>query len=67
MPNEAEQRSSKKHLPTRVVASRHDTSVAMIEKHYSRFIIGGPSEALTRATLLDFEELPTSADLVQIS
>jgi hypothetical protein len=41
-------------VPVRIVASHHDTSVAMIEKHYSRFIIGDPSEKLTRATLIDF-------------
>ncbi|MCK1730588.1 tyrosine-type recombinase/integrase [Bradyrhizobium sp. 142] len=45
-----------KGVPTRVVAAHHDTSVAMIEKNYSRYIIGDPSEALTRATLLDFEK-----------
>jgi site-specific recombinase XerD len=45
-----------KGVPTRVVAAGHDTSVMMLEKHYSRFIIGDPSEALTRATLLDFEK-----------
>ncbi|MGY3360513.1 integrase [Bradyrhizobium sp. GM0.4] len=43
-------------VPTRVVAAHHDTSVAMIEKNYSRHIIGDPSEALTRATLLNFEK-----------
>ncbi|MCK1709008.1 MULTISPECIES: site-specific integrase [unclassified Bradyrhizobium] len=43
-------------VPTRVVAAHHDTSVAMIEKNYSRYIIGDPSDALTRATLLDFEK-----------
>lgn len=45
-----------KGVPTRVVAAHHDTSVAMIEKNYSRYIIGDPSDALTRATLLDFEK-----------
>jgi integrase len=45
-----------KGVPTRIVAAHHDTSVAMIEKNYSRYIIGDPSEALTRATLLDFEK-----------
>ncbi|WP_369720332.1 site-specific integrase [Bradyrhizobium sp. LLZ17] len=45
-----------KGVPTRVVAAHHDTSVAMIEKNYSRFIIGDPSDALTRATLLDLEK-----------
>ena len=45
-------------VPTRIVAAQHDAWVAMIEKNYSRYIIGDPSEALTRATLLDFGELP---------
>lgn len=45
-----------KGVPARVVAAHHDTSVAMIERNYSRFIIGDPSDALTRATLLDFEK-----------
>ena len=48
-----------KGVPTRVVAAHHDTSVAMIEKNYSRFIIGDPSDALTRATLLDLEKSPS--------
>lgn len=56
-----------KGVPTRVVAAHHDTSVAMIEKNYSRYIIGDPSDALTRATLLDLAELPISADVVAIS
>src|SRR5207247_4590213 len=31
-----------KGVPTRIVAAHHDTSVAMIEKNYSRYIIGDP-------------------------
>jgi hypothetical protein len=54
-------------VPVRVAASHHDTSVAMIEKHYSRFIIGDPSEALTRATLLDFGVASASADVVPLA
>jgi site-specific recombinase XerD len=50
-----------KGVPVRIVAAGHDTSVAMIEKNYSRYIIGDPSEALTRATLLDFEKSPSLA------
>jgi integrase len=42
------------HIPTRVVASHHDTSVAMIEKHYSKRIIGEPTDAMVRQTLVDF-------------
>jgi integrase len=39
--------------PLRVVAASHDTSVAMIEKNYSRHIIGDPSDALMRRAMLD--------------
>jgi site-specific recombinase XerD len=56
-----------KGVPTRVVAAHHDTSVAMIEKNYSRFIIGDPSDALTRATLIDFKEQSTSAEVITIA
>jgi hypothetical protein len=55
-----------KGVPTRVVAAHHDTSVAMIEKNYSRYIIGDPSEAMTRATLLDLGALSGSADVVPL-
>ncbi len=40
-------------VPVRVTASHHDTSAQMIEANYSRFIIGDPSDALVRRTLLD--------------
>jgi integrase len=56
-----------KGVPTRVVAAHHDTSVAMIEKNYSRYIIGDPSEAMTRATLIDFQELPAAADVILVA
>jgi hypothetical protein len=56
-----------KPVPIRVVAAHHDTSVAMIEKNYSRYIIGDPSEALTRATLLDLGALSGSADVVPLA
>jgi len=39
-------------VPIRVVAANHDTSVAMIEKTYARFI-SDHSEALTRAAMFD--------------
>jgi integrase len=55
-----------KGVPTRIVAAHHDTSVAMIEKNYSRYIIGDPSEAMTRATLLDLGALSGSADVVPL-
>lgn len=40
-------------VPVRLVAAAHDTSVVMIEKNYSRYIIGDASDALVRRTLLD--------------
>jgi integrase len=39
-------------VPTRVVAINHDTSVAIIEKNYSRYIFDH-SDKVTRAALLD--------------
>ena len=43
------------NVPIRVVAAGHDTSVAMIEKSYARFI-QGHTDALVRATLLDADQ-----------
>ena len=43
-----------KRVPTRVVAAHHDTSVAMIEKHYSKRILGESTDAMVRETLADF-------------
>jgi integrase len=54
-----------KGVPTRVVAAHHDTSVAMIEKNYSRYI-SDHSDALTRATLLDLGAAPSTADVIQM-
>jgi hypothetical protein len=54
-------------VPVRVVASHHDTSVAMIEKHYSRYITGDPSDALTRRTLIDFTAPPPGDNVVPIT
>jgi hypothetical protein len=42
--------------PIRVVASLHDTSVAMIERTYSKFITDH-SDALSRRALLDTTRL----------
>jgi len=39
-------------VPVRIVAVNHDTSIAMIERTYSRHI-GDHSDALARAALLD--------------
>src|SRR5438045_5943900 len=51
------------NVPVRVVAVNHDTSVAMIERTYSRYI-GDHSDALARAALLDTTEQP--ADVVPL-
>jgi hypothetical protein len=40
------------HVPTRVVAINHDTSVAIIEKSYSRYI-SDHSDKVTREALLN--------------
>jgi integrase len=55
-----------KGMPIRVVAANHDTSVAIIEKHYSRYILNH-SDELTRATLPDLAALPSSADVVPLA
>ena len=39
-------------VPIRVVAVNHDTSIAMLERTYSRYI-GDHSDALARGALLD--------------
>jgi hypothetical protein len=53
-------------VPTRVVAAHHDTSVAMLEKTYSRHIIGDPSDAITRRALLDLGKPPAGPNVVPI-
>jgi integrase len=42
-------------VPVRVVAVNHDTSIAMIERTYSRYI-GDHADALARVALLDIGE-----------
>lgn len=37
------------NLPIRLVAAAHDTSVAIVEKHYSRFIVSGLEDMLRAA------------------
>ncbi|WP_029079840.1 site-specific integrase [Bradyrhizobium sp. th.b2] len=51
-------------LPTRVVAGNHDTSVIMIERNYSRFIIGDMTEEITRKTLPDLGSAPRSSPVL---
>ena len=50
-------------VPIRVVAVNHDTSIAMLERTYTRHI-GDFSDALARGALLDMTE-PAVADLVE--
>ena len=54
-------------VPTRVVAAHHDTSIAMIERNYSRYILGDSTEALTRAALPDFGAPANLADIVPLA
>jgi integrase len=54
-------------VPVRVVASHHDTSTEMIERHYSRYITD-VSDTLTRRTLLDFDApAPARTNIVPIA
>jgi integrase len=52
-------------VPVRVVAVNHDTSVAMIERTYSRYI-GDHADALARVALLDIATVP-DGNVVPIS
>src|SRR5262245_59452935 len=49
------QRALLRSVPVRVVATQHDTSVAMIERTYSRFI-ADHADAITRAAMLEVEQ-----------
>src|SRR6476661_4299522 len=51
------------NVPIRLVASLHNTSVAMIEKHYSRYIVEHTDDISCRA-LLQHDELQAAADNV---
>jgi hypothetical protein len=51
-------------VPIRIVAVNHDTSIAMLERTYSRHI-GDHAEALARGALLD-TDAPV-ADVVSIA
>ena len=50
-------------VPIRLVASLHNTSVAMIEKHYSRYITEHSIDDITRAGLLS-EPAPAADNVV---
>jgi integrase len=55
-------RALKKNIPIRIVAASHDTSVAAIERHYSRHILQH-SDELSRRALLD-HDAPEAVDNV---
>lgn len=55
-----------KGVPTRIVAAGHDTSVAMIEKNYSRYITDH-SDAITRAVLLDTTARPSATNVIPLA
>lgn len=44
-------RGLRANLPIRLVAALHDTSVAMIERHYARWIVDGLDELAARAVV----------------
>lgn len=44
-------RGLRQGLPTRLVAALHDTSVQMIERHYSRWIVDGLEELAAKAVV----------------
>jgi hypothetical protein len=52
-------------VPVRVVAVNHDTSVAMLERTYSRYI-GDHSDNLSRRAMLDLDVAPSAANVVSI-
>ena len=51
-----------RNVPIRLVASLHNTSVAMIEKHYSKYITEHSSDDISRHGLL--HRSPPAADNV---
>jgi integrase len=54
-------------VPLRLVAAGHDTSSAIIERNYSRHIIGDPSDALTRRAMLDLATPATADNVVPLA
>jgi integrase len=44
-------RAIRSGLPIRLVAAMHDTSVAMIERHYARYIVDGLEELAAKAVV----------------
>jgi integrase len=58
------QRALLRSVPVRVVATQHDTSVAMIERTYSRFI-ADHADAITRAAMLEVDQ-PAAAKIIPL-
>ena len=54
-----------RNVPIRLVASLHNTSVAMIEKHYSKYITEHSIDDITRAGLLS-EPTPAADNVVAL-
>ena len=54
-----------RNVPIRLVASLHNTSVAMIEKHYSRYITEHSIDDITRIGLLS-EPMPATDNVVAL-
>ena len=54
-----------RNVPIRIIATTHDTSVSMIEKHYSKFI-ADHSDELSRAALLDHKPTPAADNIVPL-
>jgi len=54
------------NIPIRIVASLHNTSVAMIEKHYSRCITEHSIDDISRRALLQ-HELPMGGNVVPLA
>jgi integrase len=55
-----------RNVPIRLVASVHNTSVAMIEKHYSRYITEHSIDDITRAGLLS-QPTPAADNVVALA
>ena len=55
-----------RNVPIRLVASLHNTSVAMIEKHYSRYITEHSIDDITRAALLQHEPVSAGDNVVAL-
>ncbi len=54
-----------RNVPIRLVASLHNTSVAMIEKHYSKYITEHSVDDITRAGLLS-ESAPAAGNVIAL-